>query len=806
LLQGAGLEQYYEFREQLGEQGRRVEGQGAPELGEFDTPDFQELYCDKLASGRVQTELLVEGVHCAACVWLVEKLPRLEPGAVEARLDMARSSVTLTWDPDKTPLSQVARTLTSMGYRPRPYRGKEAARLRRDELRSLLIRIGVSGASAGNVMLMAFALYSGDVGITESGTMSAQTTRFFEVLSLAVSLPALWAGSLFFRGAWSALRARTPHMDLPIAIGILVGFAWGAYGALLGTGEIYFDSITALIFFLLIGRYLQRRHQLAAADAAELLHAVVPGVATIVEGEGTRRTPTAELAVGARVVVESGAVVPVDGTVIEGRSALDKSLLSGESRPISVEQGELAEAGALNLGSQIIVEATRAGGETRVAQLMRQVEKALSTRTRLVGQADRIAGVFTVAVLGLAVVVAIVHSFDSTTSAIEHALALLIVACPCALGLATPLALSAAVSQAARARKLIFSASALEQLARPTELVLDKTGTLTRGKLSVNRWDGDESLIPLIAEMEERSGHPVAVALRGYAGPIQSTGASPLPTSLQLTSEVTEQLGSGLRVETSEGQLRVGSVRFATEGAMVPAALSDRLAQGLGDDAPVVVSLAGEVRAIAWLGDAVRPDAAASLLELKKRGHRLHLLSGDHEPTVRRMAASICEKAGNSALFSSVQGGVTPEEKLFYIADLKKAERPVAMVGDGVNDAGALAAADIGISVKGAAEASRLSSDVYLSASGVAELAALVSGAVRTLGTIRRGIAFSLAYNAVGITCAALGIIGPLWAAVLMPLSSLTVVTNAYKSRMFSGGHAADPSPTHSRKIAEANS
>lgn len=780
LLKGAGLSEYYAFREKIGEAGQPVLSEAFGASAEFDGVTFRELYCDKLPTGETRTELLLEGVHCAACVWLVEKLPRLEPAVVEARLDMARSSVALVWDDAMAPLSRIARTLARMGYRPRPFRGQEAARMRRDELRSLLIRIGVAGAVAGNVMLMAFALYSGEVGLDEAGTMDETTTRFFETLSLVVSLPALWAGSLFFRGAWSALRTRTPHMDLPIAIGILAGFGWGAYGVLSGAGKIYFDSITTLIFLLLVGRYLQRRHQLAAADAAELLHAVVPGVATVVEGGATRRANSAELRVGVLVQVESGEVVPVDGVVREGCSALDKSLLSGEARPVSVAAGDLAEAGSLNLGSRLIIEATEAGEQTRVARLMREVEKALSTRTKLVGQADRIAGIFTVVVLLLALLVAIYWVRMTGAPGIEHALALLIVACPCALGMATPLALSASVSQAARTKKLIFSPGALEELARPLDVVLDKTGTLTYGRLTVTHFEGDERLLPLVAEAERSSAHPVAVALRNFVETRAFEGES------RLLGPVRETTGSGLVADTNLGQMAIGSSRFVLARAKLSAPMKKALADGWGDDAPVLLALGNEVRAIFWLGDKIREDAAASLVALARAGHRLHLLSGDHPRTVESVGDALARAACRPNLFVSVSGGVTPEEKLQRIREFRERGERVCMVGDGVNDTGALAAAVVGIAVKGAAEASRMSADVYLSSPGVSELAALFAGARRTLHTIRRGIVFSLLYNIVGISCAALGLLSPLWAAVLMPISSLTVVTGAYRSRMFS--------------------
>jgi P-type Cu2+ transporter len=787
-LRSAGLEQYYTFLDQLGERGKPVispdvssQNQNA---SEFDSAQFEELYCDDLGEGACSTELLIEGAHCAACVWLVERLPRLESSVREARLDLSRSSVTLVWDKHKAPLSQIARTLTQMGYKPRPYRGREAERMRRDELRSLLIRIGVAGAVAGNVMLMAFALYSGDAALKEAGAMDATTVRFFEVLSLLISLPALWAGSVFFRGAWSALRTRTPHMDLPIAIGIVVAFAWGASAALLGKGEIYLDSITTLIFFLLIGRYLQRRHQLAAADAAELLFAVVPGTARIVTGEGEGATQqeimTGDIYVGAHVAVRSGEVVPVDGTVVRGSSALDKSLLSGESRPVSVSVGDDVEAGALNLGSEIVVVAAKAGAETRVARLMREVEKTLSTRARLVGQVDRIAGIFTVSVLFLALAVGVYGAFDSPSVGIQRALALLIVACPCALGMATPLALSAGVSQAARNKTIVFSADAIEQLAHPTELVIDKTGTLTHGDLKVTAWVGDATLTALVAELEQHSAHPVARALQAYGAHLSADSPR-----YRILGPVHEQVGGGLWADTAGGALCVGSSRFVSSRAEVPPLFQKLLALGHGPDAPVLVALSGSVCAVAWVGDVVRDDAAESLLALYRKGHRLHLLSGDHTSTVRTVAAQIARQANIPDLFVSVAGEVAPEEKLGVVRGLKGQGRAVVMVGDGVNDSAALAAADVGIAVKGAAEASRLCSDVYLANPGVRQLQHLFEGSERTLRTIRRGIVLSLGYNAIGISCAALGIIGPLEAAVLMPISSLTVVTHAYKSRMF---------------------
>lgn len=781
LLSGSGLRQYYSFRERLGEKGRSVQS-GSGSNSEFDTPTYRKLYCEETPEGHMRTELLVEGMHCAACVWLLERLPRVCPAALESRVNLGQNSVAITWDPTQAPLSEVTASLSRLGYRARPKRGREAARLRRDELRGLLVRIGVAGASAGNVMLMAFALYSGEVGLDEAGTMTRSTARFFEILSFIVSLPALWASGIFFRGAWSALRTRTPHMDLPIALGIGVGFVWGAAGALLEMGELYFDSITTLVFLLLVGRYLQRRHQMSAGDAAELLHAVVPSEATLVVDGERRRVCFDEVNPGDWVSVASGQVVPVDGRVVQGHSSLDKSLLSGESRPIEVGPGDSAEAGSLNSGSELIVEVTSAGASTRVARLMRDVERAMSTRTKLIGQVDRIAGAFTVTVLLLAICVATYWWFVSPAAAVDHSLALLIVACPCALGMATPLALSVAVSRAAKSKKLVFSADSLENLARPIDVVIDKTGTLTEGKLSVQDDWGDASAYAGVLAAERHSTHPVSLALITFLEQRIPGGER---VNL-LAADVEETLGGGLVASLGQSRLVVGSPRFVKEHAHLGDSVTARLSARDDGASPVLVARDGEVCAGFWLEDALRADAATGLSRLHSWGYRLHLLSGDDPRTVARAARVLSDTSGRKNLFESVRGGVTPEEKLRMVTELSAGGRGVAMVGDGVNDAGALAAADVGIAVTGAAEVSRMSADVYLARPGIGELVELFAGARLTLVTIRRGIAFSLAYNAVGITLAAVGWIGPLMAAVLMPLSSLTVVTNAYRARTFS--------------------
>ena len=795
LLCGAGLAEYYDFRARQRERGAPAAAPADGAFSEFDAPAFKRLYCQTLSAEVDRAELELGGLHCAACVWLIERLPRLQPAVTRAEVDLGRGRVTLEFlarGAGSVTLSQVARDLARLGYAPRPVRGLEADRERRGELRGLLLRIGVAGASAGNVMLLAFALYGGAdevAGLPEAGTMARATLRFLHMATWLVSLPALWAAGTFFRGAWSSLRTRTPHMDLPIAIGILTAFGWGTVSIGRGVDGLYFDTITTLIFLLLIGRYLDARSRQRHSQAAELVHAVLPGRAhraLSLAGAEVESVPVECLQPGNLVLIRSGEVAPADGIVRRGESTLDLSLMSGESLPGPVGPGDEVLAGAINVGADLWVEVTTAGAETRVAQLLQAATRTALDRPPLLGLTNRLAGRFTLVVLGSAVCVFAIWAPQSPALALSHALAVLIVACPCALGMATPLALTSAVAQAARTGILFARSSTIERLASPSLIVLDKTGTLTLGRLRVTRRVGSRGWDPLVLALERNAHHPAGRALCAH---LEGLG-TPVNQDVRGAREV---LGGGLAAETSMGELLVGSAPFVLARAHQAAEVDAALEEATPAESPVLIAVGGTVVGAFFLEDEIRPDAAASLRRLADLGHRLCILSGDRTETV----AYVADELGRAAQvrFESVQGQVSPEQKLEQVKAWA-ADRPsVVMVGDGINDAGALAAAHVGVAVGGAAEAARLSADVYLSRPGAAELTRLFVGARRTLRTIRRGVGFSLGYNALGFACAAAGVLSPLVAAVLMPLSSLTVVTHAFRCRTFhlSGGERRAP-------------
>jgi Cu2+-exporting ATPase len=762
ILHGHGLDGYYELPERR-EAPVRPSGRS---YEEFDHDAFRALYVRTAADGLSSVELYLEGVHCASCVWLVERVPLLLPGVARAELHVRRALARIEWDDAAVPLSAVARTLDGLGYRPHPFRGVRAEAVRRQEDRRMLARIGVAGAIAVNVMLAALALYSGWLGGIER-----EYERLFRWISLALTAVTLaWPGRVFFTGALAALRARTLHMDVPIALALAAGLARGAVNTVRDAGPIYFDGLATLTFALLAGRYLQQRGQRAAADAAELLHSLAPTQARVVEaGDVVRELPAAALLPGMVLDVRAGDTLPADGVVERGDSTLDRSLLTGESRPARAAAGTRVFAGTVNLGAPLRVRVTRAGESSRLAAILRQVEEGAGRRAPVVLLADRLAGRFVAVVLALAALTLLLWWPTDPGAAMDHAIALLIVTCPCALALATPLAVSVAVGRAARAGILVKGGDVLEQLARPAQLLLDKTGTVTQARTALVRWDGPEWVKPLVLGLEQGSTHPLAEGFRRAwpaVAPLAATGTA-------------HTVGGGIEGIVDGSVVRVGSPRFVRAG-VPPGAARDAFGDAARDDAltPVLVAVDCRIVAAAGFGDPLRPDAADAVARLRARGWRVGLLSGD-DPAV---VAAAGRRLGLPA--AACVGGASPEEKLRAVERAARDGR-VVMVGDGVNDAAAIAAASVGIGVHGGAESSLATADVYLATPGLDALVRLVDGAGRPMRVIRRNIVFSLAYNVVGAALAMGGWLDPLVAAVLMPASSLTVVLASWRSTTF---------------------
>lgn len=715
--------------------------------------------------GTWSAALYVEGIHCAACVWLLESLPRVVPGLLHARLDFGRALLHLRWAPAQTTLGAVARQIDRFGYTPHVPRADTAEPRGAD--RALLVRLGVAGAIAGNVMLLALALYSG-----AGAGPDAAYAALFRWGSFALAIPSVvYCAMPFYRGAWSSLRTRVPNMDLPIALGVIIGFVSGAMNTVRGRGEIYFDTITVLIFLLLVGRWLTARQHRRAATAADFAQALAPSVARLVEGAERREVRAETVPVGALVEVLAGERIPVDGRIEQGRSAVDVRLLTGESGASDVQVGDRVYAGTENVAAPIQVRVEQSGEGTRVGQLLLAMERAQRERAPIVRAADRIAGYFVASVLALAAVTVALWWRVDPSLAVDHAVALLVVTCPCALGMATPLAVSVALARAARRGILLKNGEVLEALARPADLLFDKSGTLTSGRPELVVWQGPAELGVRASAAERGCDHPLARAFQRA-----------FPAPAELTSDAVERFnGGGVRARVAGRDLLVGNAGLlAAAGIPIPdemqQALREHAARGL---TPVLVAEDGVVRALAAFGDALRPDAAASLSTLAALGYPITVLSGDHPLVVERVCSALPVQAW--------RGGVSPEEKLDEVRRRTQAGRAVIMIGDGMNDAAAMSAATVGFAVHGGAEASLLAAGGFATEPGVRPIVETIQGARETLRVIYRGIGFSLAYNLVGVGLAVSGVLSPLLAAILMPVSSVTVVTSALRSRAFQG-------------------
>ena len=761
IIHGHGLDGYYAITE------RRDGPVAATDrtFDEFDHPTFRQMYVRPAGDGLAQVDLYLEGVHCGACLWLVERVPLIVPGVARAELNMRRSLARVVWDDTAVPLSRVARTLDSLGYHPHPFRGLAVETMRRREDRAMLARIGIAGAIAANVMLAALALYSGQLG-----GMEGPYERFFRWVSLVLTTPALfWPGRVFFAGAWASVRTRTLHMDVPIALALAVGWLRGTWNTVTDTGPIYFDGLATLTFALLAGRFLQQRGQRAAADSAELLYSLSPSTARVVDGSATREVPAQALLPGMVLDVRAGETFAADGIIASGRSAVDVALLTGESRPVSVEVGDRVYAGTLNVSSAVQVRVDATGEQSRLAKILQQVDESTRRRAPVVQLANRLAGWFVAAVLLIAAATVLYWYPRDPASAIDNAIALLVVTCPCALALATPLAVSMAIGRAARTGILIKGGDVLERLANPGTLLLDKTGTITEARVVLSHWSGADWIKPLVMALEQESSHPIAAGFRRAFEGVEVMEPS-------LTTHV---VGGGIDGMVEGWHVVVGSPAYVEARAcrrpgvvMPPSYLT-----------PILVAVDGTIVAAAGFGDPVRTDARASIDTLRSRGWTVRIVSGDH-PTV---VAGVGESLGLPA--ADCVGGATPEDKR-RLVDQARQRGNVVMVGDGVNDAAAIAAASVGIGVHGGAEACLATADVYLARPGLAPLVALTEGASRTMAVIRRNIAFSIGYNVIGATLAVTGVINPLIAAILMPVSSLTVVLASWSSTTFHADRA----------------
>lgn len=697
---------------------------------------------------RARITLSIPGIHCAGCISTVENGLLRQPGIRSARVNLTLRRVLVDADPEIA-AEDLVPMLERLGYEAHVLDQATLGTTEQDPAgRELLMRVGVSGFAMMNVMLLSVAVWSGADGSTRD---------MLHWVSAAIALPTIvFAAQPFFRSGWGALRAGRLNMDVPISLAIVLAATMSLYETSQSGHHAYFDAAVALTFFLLAGRYLDHRTRASARSAARELAALeVPRAMRLVGGVPVS-TPVEELAVGDLLLIRPGARLPVDGEVVEGRSETDRSLLTGESLPAPVGPGVRLAAGEVNLTGPLQVRVSAVGEDTSLQRMAALVALAETVRNRYTSLADRAAQIYAPGVHLLALVAFLgwILATGDMRLSINVAIAVLIITCPCALGLAVPAVTTAASARLFRRGVLMKNGTALERLAEVDTVVFDKTGTLTLGTpvLEDDPTRSPESLA-LAAALGQGSAHPLALAIAARAGELN--------LDLPVLDEVTEHPGEGI-----EGVWRGRRVRLG-RAAWVGAETAPRTATWL--------ALEGEAPRAFFFRDKPRPGAAALIAALRGQGLEVHLLSGDAAPAVEAFAAEMG--------IALARAEVMPADKLSHVADLEEAGRHVLMVGDGLNDTGALAAAHVSVSPASALDAARVASDIVLLGRDIDVLAGVLVTARMARRRITENFVISAAYNIVAIPVAFMGFATPLAAALAMSISSITVSLNALRLR-----------------------
>jgi Cu2+-exporting ATPase len=719
---------------------------GAPQAKpETAPPSDPSSFVRDEGDGTVALDLLVEGLRCAACVWLIETALHRRPEIAEARVNLSTRRLRLRWRGARSLGAELADTVQRLGYRVAPFDPAQLASSASRQETELLRAVAVAGFAAGNIMLLSVAVWSGNVA-----DMGVATRDLLHWVSALIALPAVaYAGLPFFKSAWAALRVGRSNMDVPISIGVILAVAMSLVETAGSGTHAYFDSAVTLLFFLLIGRYLDHRARGRVRSVAENLLALGAAPVTLVGEDGaTRHVAQSALRTGDTILVAAGERVGADGRIAAGRSELDKSLVDGETIPASVATGDRVFAGMLNLSAPLRITVEATGERTLLAEIVRLMEAAEQGRTRFVVLADRVARHYAPAVHTIALATFLGWTFALGApwqAALLNAVAVLIITCPCALGLAVPVVQVIASGRLMRSGILLKSATALERLGEIDTVVFDKTGTLTLGRPTLRHFP-DATALREAAAIAASSRHPLSRALRAAC-----------PDVLAATN-VEEHPGAGL----SLGATRLGSAAFC--GVVAEAA---------GDGPELWLARPGRESVRFVFGDELRPDAAAVVAALRRDGKRVLLLSGDRPAVVGAVAASLG--------IAEWEAGCAPAQKCARLAALAAEGAKVLMVGDGLNDAPALAAAYVSMSPASGADVSQAAADIVFQGVSLGAVGETLCVAARSLRLVRQNIVLAILYNALAVPLAIAGLVTPLLAAAAMSSSSILVIANALR-------------------------
>ena len=756
----------------------------------YDLDAVQEEFVDIAADDR-EINLLVEGIHCAACVWLIETGLKTLPGVTEARVHLAGRRLRVRWDHGRLKLSTLLRRLGDLGFSAVPFDPESAEGVLRRQGRALLYRMAFAGFAMMNLLWVSIALYS--------GADRGEFRGLFQWVGFALATPTLlYSGYPFYRGAWTGLRSGRLSMDLPIAIGASITYLYSLYVTVSGTraGEVYWDTVVNFLFVILVGRFLEGLSRRTAVASTQRLFDLQPKVATLLRDDTESVVPIRSIAQGELVLVRPGERVPVDGTLVEGLSEVDESMLTGESRPVRKQVGDGVCAGTINGAGVLKVRVGATLRDTALGRIIRLVEDAQASRAPIQRLADRIVPWFVALTLGLGTLTFIAWVGVDLQTAILAGTSVLIITCPCAFGMATPMAVAVASGLGASRGILIKNGAVLERLSSIDHFVFDKTGTLTTGRPEVIGWrfgsapweqpaaespalDSDRrDLLRRLGALERLSEHPAAAAVLDLCERLGVGTQGARVTAVEVVP------GFGIRGQVDGVGVIVGTAGWLARNGVAPALPDDPASGPEGhpdaDAGLIHCAVAGLGTLVLATADRLRPGAAQVIGRMRAQGIRVTLLTGDRRAVAEHIAAEL----GGIEVIAEV----LPADKDRVIAGLQRNGRRVAMVGDGVNDAPALVRADVGIAMGSGTDVSIASADIVLMSDELERVAEAAELSRRTLRTIRQNIAISIVYNLIMVPLAMAAVLTPLIAAISMPISSLAVIGNSARIRgLFKG-------------------
>ena len=727
----------------------------------WDIDDVQREFTASRGTWR-EARLLLEGIHCAACVWLIEHAVNNADGSVAVEVNLANRRLKVGWDDRRIHLSDIIKKLSRIGYAATPYTSRKAEESAKRLQQQSLFRLGLAGFAAMNMMWISIALWTGAAG--------GEYRDFFRYIELMLALPVLlFSAWPLLRGAYAALRSFSLNMDVPVVIGAFSIFIYSAYIALFQrtSGEVYFDTLVTFIFVILTGRYLETAAKGKAVDATGRMLELQPKAATLLHDEKEEKVSVRALRIGDWVLVRPGERIPVDGTVVDGKGEVDESIITGESRPVHRSSGAAVIAGTMNMSGAMTVRMDKTLTDTTLAHIVRLMEEAQASKAPIQRIADRIVPYFVAGTLIMAALAFILWYGKGLETALLTATSVLIITCPCALGLATPMAVTIASGVAARQGIIIRNGGALESLAGVDHFVFDKTGALTEGRMEVTRivpvkGISGHDLLQKAAAVEMRSEHNIARSI------IRKARAEGVEPDVAGGEGFHNYDGRGVAGTVAGVEVLLGNIGMLRDKEV---AVNGGGEMKNGAVTVVYCAVGGEYAGLLEVSDILRVDARDTVELLKGAGGKLTLLTGD----TKDAAEAIADAVGGMHVLS----GMMPHDKYAVIDALRKQGETVAMVGDGVNDAPALVRADVGIAVGGAADVSIESADVVLLGSRLSKLVTAVNISRATIKVIKQNLSLSLAYNAVMVPLAMMGYVTPVVAALAMPLSSLLVIGNA---------------------------